>query len=462
MAIRTLIVEHRPRLQSANFFIQLALSGGGIDVDQDGGIAVVLRENSVEIVVRKKDSSQVGGGGVTIKDQNSVSTSYNNNNNTGWVISTAGHFHVLANSLSSLVVKDGYLSFRVNTNVRSFGVEWLNQVDCDRFKAMQVVKVQPLVVANKAYSIRCSNCTRDLGKARWARIFELPSDNFDSGEWFCHKTINFDVAAPKEDELFYGYYYAVVNARVFDEGTVIRRGTSQLVHCKRCLQFLGQETEGGETGGGGGCGHGGGGGGLSVPNGGQVEKVSRGFKLWNENLKIVEIDGLANGNPPNSDFILQSHHSMMGNFQNLIRKIVHDFEYVDKFTSLLPSMHKILVKSFRTDSSREVPSVYLLVQVMEMSLDMFKGMGLDGEQKLKKQQAMKLLFSFVDTAAKDDQLLKYWQNDQNVHPLQVSPKMFDVVLAGLRENALLIPPVYRHSYGFELSFLFGDEAIGGD
>lgn len=114
-------------------------------------------------------------------------------------------------------------------------------------------------------------------------------------------------------------------------------------------------------------------------------------------------------------------------------------------------MHKMLVKSFRTDSSKDVPYVYLLIQVMDMNLDIFQW---DGE-RLKKEQAMKLLYCFVvGDKGKDDQLLKYWLNDENVHPLQISPRMFETVLDSLKENSLLIPGAYRHNYGFDLSYLF--------
>lgn len=183
------------------------------------------------------------------------------------------------------------------------------------------------------------------------------------------------------------------------------------MYCKRCLQFLGQ-------------------------------KVGEGIKIWNENVTMdggVSLLGSGSG-------------SLLGNFQNLIRKIVHDFEYVDKFTCLLPTMHKLLVKSFRTESSQEAPNVSLLVQVMDMGLDMFQWQGDEGG--LKRQRAMKLLYCFQEDG---DQMLKYWENDQNVHPLPVSPKMFQVVWECLKENAQLVPEVYRHNYGFDLSYLFVEE-----
>lgn len=422
MAIKTLIIEHRPRLQSANFFIRF---GAEIESSQER-IEVVLRESSVAISKR-----QIEGGGHDNKDLEDKEIVSKSSTRGVLEISTAGHLDVLTNSLSSLVARDGYLSFRVNTNSKSFGVELLSLTDCcDRLQEGRFERAQVNVLAGKRYEIRCVNCTRDLGRGEWRRIFELPSGNFEAGDWFCHGSVNFNVTSPKEEELFYGYYYAVVNQKVLEGDRVKLAG--RLVHCKRCLRFLGEKT------GKGGCGEG-------------SQGDSEGIKLWNENVKVVE-EG--EGETKDSVTILKSK-SLVGTFQNLIRKIVIDFEFVDKFTSLLPTMHKILVKSYRTDSSKEVPSVYLLVQVMEMSLDVLQWV----EGSLKKQQAMKLLYCLVDvsTAGKDDQLFKYWDNDQNVHPLQVSPKMFEDVLGCLRENSQLIPEVYRFSFGFELSYIFAEE-----
>lgn len=176
------------------------------------------------------------------------------------------------------------------------------------------------------------------------------------------------------------------------------------------------------------------------------------MRVCNENTTVKEVSSEQQEEGNGEMNVLQGRSSLMGNFQNLIRKIIHDFEFVDKFTCLLPTMHKLLVKSIRTDSSKEVPSVHLLVQVMDMGLDIFQWHG----GVLKKQRAMKLLYCFVDSA-EEDQMLKYWVNDQNVHPLQVSPKMFEELLETLRENSKLVPGVYRHNYGFDLSYLFVDQ-----
>lgn len=425
MEIKSLIIEHRPRLQSANFFIRFASEEGVVLVDGLEQIEVVLRENSVAIKRAPVGGVVVVGRGANQDNRNVSNSSSSGSSSTsggdeGLVISTAGQLDVLTNSLSALVARDGYLSFRVNTNSKRFGVELLSNGDCDRVYGFD--RVQPNVLADQRYVIRCGNCTVDLGRGQWTRIFELPSGNFDSGDWFCHKTINLNVGSPKEGDLFYGYYYAVVHGSVLDGGRVVRG--SQLVHCKRCLQFLGQRVD-------------------EESCGGDVT----GIKIWNENVRVVE------GEVEKDGFILKSD-SLMGDFKNLLRKIVHDFEFVDEFTSLLPTMHKVLVKSFRTDSSREVPSVHLLVQVMEMSLDLLEWVG--GDDKLRKRRAMKVLYCYVDAATKDDQLLKYWTNDQNVHPLQVSPRMFETVLGRLRDNSKLIPDVYRFSCGFELSYILED------
>lgn len=230
-----MIIEHRPRLQSANFFMHF----NGPITDQEK-INVVLRNDSVEIKRQKEDGSTVGG----------------------LLISTEGQLDVLTNSLSALVAKDGYLSFRVNTNSKCFQSELLrtqpNQLG-------QVDKLKCNVTVNEEYVIACGNCTRDLGMGKWTRILELPSENFDCGDWFCHKKIDFDITSPRQHELFYGYYYWLVNGSVFDAKKVIKK--SQSVYCKRCLQYLGQKMNNNED------------------NKAQEEGAGT-IKVWNENLQF--------------------------------------------------------------------------------------------------------------------------------------------------------------------------------
>lgn len=446
-----MIIEHRPRLQSANFFLQF--SG---EIGAHERIDVVLKGSSVTILKKKKKKktrdqqredegdNQVGHSKeATVSNSSSNDDSSSGGGGAGLVVSTVGHLDVLTNSLSALVARDGYLSFRVNTNnSNGFGVELLQHGACDRLHEFQ--KVQPNIAANQEYVIKCCNCTRALGRARWAGIFELPSGNFEAGDWFCHDTIKVDISSPKRGELFYGYYYAVMNAAVLDVAKVMLK--KRLVYCRRCLQFLGEQmTEGSGEGGGGDT---------------ETAEVARGIKFWNESVVVV-VENADEEEEGGNRLILKSV-SLMGDFQNLIRKIVHDFEYVDRWTSLLPTMHKILVKSYRTESSRDVPHTYLLMQVMEMNLEMLQWEATtQGEEgALKKQRAMKLLYCFVDASLnRDDQMLKYWTHDQNVHPLQVSPRMFDAVLECLKENSRMIPDVYRYSYGFALSYIFVEEHL---
>lgn len=409
MTIKSLVIEHRPRLQSANFFIQF---NSGLDPQER--IQVKLTNQSITITQGHGEKRQENGNGSSETVSSLVGV------DDHLEISTKDCLEVLTNSLSALVARDSYLSFRVNTNTRNFNEELLRAVGgVDRFGGF--VKVEPNIGTNIQYILSCANCTRELGNANWGRICELPSGNFDSGDWFCHKTIDFNVAAPKKKEIFYGYYFTVVNSEVFVKDHLIIKEATNLVYCKRCLQFLGERS--GDSG-------------------------DDGIKIWNENLFYT-----TQGDDKEQKQLLLKGDLLLKNFQNLIRKIVHDFEFVDRFTCLLPTMHKVLVKSIRTDSSKEVKSVYLLIQVMELRLDMLEWVV--QEKGLRKRVAMKLMFC-VGGNTEQEQLVKYWENDQNVHSLVVSPRMFDVVLERLRDNAETIPGVYRHSYGFELSYLFED------
>lgn len=274
------------------------------------------------------------------------------------------------------------------------------------------------------YSIICSNCKAELGSANFHRILELPSQNMDFGEWFCHKKVDFkNIFTPKCQDLFYGNFYMVLNRSVFTESRLIIK--PKTIYCKRCLQNLGQTLQHDET-------------------------VS--FKIWNENILFLN-----QYTETGQHLILNS--SLLDNAVLILKKIINDFDFVDENTRLLPKIHKIHLKTMTTSSSASLDFVHLLLQVMDTGLDVLKWDGdqevKDGKMKLVKKIAMKVLFSFTTSSESDNKkLLDYWFNDDNVTSVEVSGNIFNALLDKLRANSEMIPEVYRRNCGFDLSYVF--------
>lgn len=229
--IDRVLIELRPRLQSANFFI-------------------CFSRRFAEIKSTKID---LGSDRITISTEN---------NDERYEIRLGDYFKLHTQTLSSLLIKNNYICFRINTNENKFHSEVL---EINEYNACTDLKLECSLQTGTAYKITCSNCGNPLKEdvLAFKRILELPSDHMDSSEWYCHKHPHGDDAArtdahsnangvqcsssstqaphinkfsPSESDLFYGPFYALLYGKHLQR---VHLRADRFLYCKRCLQFLG-------------------------------------------------------------------------------------------------------------------------------------------------------------------------------------------------------------------------------
>ncbi|XP_063910483.1 uncharacterized protein LOC135127791 [Zophobas morio] len=201
---KSVILEIRPRLQSVNVLINLFSGSENVEI--------TLSEDSFQIIADTQTE--------TICCKN---------------------LKIVANSLSSVVVTESYVSFRFAT---------VNNLDdWGSFKAelLRTLQSTPKTSTTRAafltkseiYNIQCKNCLQNLSdRVQFERILPLPSENSEPNDWFCHGHCEnkVSVLSPKELDVFYTTCYCHLNKKVV--GNFVE--TDKLLVCKRCFSWLGQ------------------------------------------------------------------------------------------------------------------------------------------------------------------------------------------------------------------------------
>lgn len=408
MEISNIIIEKRPRLQCANFFITFTQNFA----EQD---AVKLNVTPDKLIIKFDDRE--------------------------FLVKLSDHFQLHTKTLSQLIIKKNYVSFRINTNTENFCSELLHVKDEQQVNGVNnnafVLNFQ--VKVNTTYKMKCSNCTNILTEeVNFTRILELPSENMDMGEWFCHKhqhdkvpeetcegnndqkffddaideKFNSSKFKPGTKDIFYGSYFGLFNMKLFKSV----RTKGKLTYCRRCFQFLGELTN---------------------------LKYKDSIKIWNDTVNFETIS------PPIETIFFFDNESLLKNFIFILCKLQHDFTF-ELFG--LPQLFKVIFEATMSDGKKN----FLLLQVMDHNLDVLRlskstNQDTSSHIVLEKCKTVKLLFKFEED--EEQPLVKFWLSNTNVSSVQISPQMFKTAVEYLTKMSSLIPECYRTSYGFVLSYL---------
>ena len=376
LRIKSFLIEHRSRIQAGNCFISFSDS-----LDQHH-TRVSLKNHEIVIQV----------------DENVHR------------IATEKFFDINVKSFHSLLVSENFISFRfITANEKQFDEEVLTINDSS--SKFQRIQVNVDVTGGRGFSVTCSNCDSLLTtdqEVSLRRILELPSSNLDVSEWFCHRHADeklfddsncFDEATqqfqPKLGDSFYGPFCLLMNAQLFDKARL--RVKRKLIHCKRCLQLLGEF------------------------NGQRI------VKLWCESVKFND----------RAFFGVASQIS-------LIKRVIKNH---------LACESLMLVKLIFEASmpANEDKKVHVIVQVMDRNLQLLK---LEEDSELVERRSIKVMYLKLRHDNDDDtRTLKYWQKDINVATFELSFKMLHALCEYLAAQSLLIPEVYRSNNSFQLSYI---------
>jgi len=196
---KSIVMEIRPRLQSVNVFITLT---------RPGTVNITLNLDYFKVTMG-------------LEKQN---------------VSCRG-FHIVPNSLSCLINKENYCTFRFSTeNVQqSLGMSRCELLPITR----QANPVQTCVVLIKTgleYQINCTNCTQAFCKEiAFERVLPLP-ESLDTSEWFCHADKKPPALAPNVNEAFYSNCFVHLSHDLL-RGFVSDSSTTLI--CSRCLAWIG-------------------------------------------------------------------------------------------------------------------------------------------------------------------------------------------------------------------------------
>lgn len=193
------VIELRPKLQSANVFISLE--------NPKKVTSVNLQSDSVQLRFE-------GGCGGTIDFSG---------------------FKAVPSSLASVKLTSSCVSFRFCTaqpsKLGSFKSELLNNPS----PAPAVPKI-PVCAAQTEYSLNCTNCRNSLNGTtlKFDRVLPLP-DSVDQSDWFCHSRTNHNLE-PTVKDLFFSACFVHINQLNVSGKTLTKNG---VFVCKYCLNWLG-------------------------------------------------------------------------------------------------------------------------------------------------------------------------------------------------------------------------------
>uniref|UniRef100_A0AAG5DLA0 E3 ubiquitin-protein ligase E3D n=1 Tax=Anopheles atroparvus TaxID=41427 RepID=A0AAG5DLA0_ANOAO len=472
--IERVLIELRPRLQSANFFIAFRRNFAAIE-----STTIDLANDRLTIAVGKGAARE------------------------RYEIRVGDFFQLHTQTLSSLVIKNRYLCFRVNTNESNFGTELLNVPGQGgggpgEFEELKLaVNIEP----DKRYLLLCSNCGGSLIPQApddgiegvvFRRVLELPSEQMDANEWFCHRHDHAGDGEgashqseenglagklePQPCDLLYGPFYALLHRTALQR---VHVRNERFVHCRRCLQFLGT-----------------------------IQKSRPCVKLWHE---AVRFQPLAEASRvPMALFRVDEPLEL---FRLLVRKTVRECNFVTHLG--LPPMFKLMFELHRPGLEGDV--FYLLLQIMDSGLSVFRidqkrtdpgssgscsedidDLGKQGDTKesvsalhhlseveenrkddttddqddndeedddvfietpryrkhniaLQRHRAMKLMYWYEKY--EQQPLFTFWREDSNVVNLELSEPMFTAAIRYLDENSSYVPECYRVNQGFSMSYL---------
>lgn len=308
LKIRSLVVEHRQRLQAGYCFI---------------GFNSSLDKHKTKVSLKTTEFT------IKIDDEE-------------YTVNTKAFFEMNMNSFHGLVGKDTFISFRfITASPKQFDAELL-KVDDTACKFQRInLSLDGDGGPVQEATIKCSNCESSITKDKTMsvkRVLELPSSNLDVSEWFCHRhgdeklfddsqnndeppsSTCFDEKTqqfqPRANDIFYGPFCLLINSQVLNVAC-FREKRKQL-YCKRCLQLVG------------------------VNNGSSI-------KFWCDSVKF-------------NDRLLFSAASSIDLIKVVIRNHLASEAFVSPIVKLI----------FECTLPSEDKKVHLLIQVMEKNLQLLR------------------------------------------------------------------------------------------
>lgn len=386
MHLKNLLIEHRPSLRCANFFVELS------DLISPHELSIEIKQNAAP--------------GVTSFNEIILLNSIN--------LDVSNHFNVNSNSVSCLTIDGEKLSFRVATteHLKNFSTNNTTSKNLLESKFLELN-----VQENVDCRIECRNCKNYLSNnLNFKRIRELPSENMDMGEWFCHKHshnggpelpehfqqsgLNSTKFSPDHSDLFYGLFYILLNNTVLNDSQSVAT-LSTAMKCSKCMISFGEMMSNNKT-----------------------------IKIWNDDILISN----------ETCFKISTHLEM---FQYLIKNCIRDATC--NYHVPLPMILKIV---FMTKNGETHLYDYLVIQIMNCDTEFFKGVSTGNSNTIGIASTNILKIMYHCTQSDDE-----FKNNPIYHTVDISNFLFKFILNYFECNSQCFPEIFRKCHNFVISFI---------
>lgn len=423
MLIKNIFVELRSRLRSCNVYITTT-----IDLTKNCTLKINLQSNS--IILNYYPNSESHSYDITRKDSvssiesiESLSDCYSEDDTDIIEVIPISEFcHIIPNSMSGLKIDKYNISFRILTEPKNGGNFYQELLAANKQITTKTIGNAPKLNLNAGEEIKivCANCLNVVSEnvIKFDRILELPTENLDMSDWFCHNhghsSHDHEVVTLKSNkyDLLYRLTYFLVNFCVLSDKCNKFNAKRNVYHCNRCLAWLGS-------------------------------KVKDDVKLFNSTIKIVQ-QGIENhifGYQDSNDVSL---NDFIYTIESMSKEFNIGFQYA--------IMCKIVLECNISATKKQ----YLLIWIMDKELQVLKNaedyVETENEDKIKLVSSFltKILFK-VEMCLSDE--VQVWLSDPSIVSSEISKSMFKSGVDHLRKMSLKVPESFRTTNGYSVSYL---------
>lgn len=402
MLIKNIFIELRSRLRSCNVYITTS-----IDLNKNCNLKINIQSNCI-VLNYYNDSSRRD----SLSSIESLSDYSDDEFDDSSIIVIGEFCHIIPNSMSCLKIDKNTISFRVLTQPKN-GNFYSEFLSTNLTNSLKINELKINVKAEYDMKIICANCSNVISVAavKFDRILELPSENIDMSEWFCHGHGHGNtepiVLKQNKNDFLYRLTYFVIKNNLLSEKTNKFNLKRDVYHCNRCLAWLGLKKK--DT-----------------------------VKLFNSEIKIQQ---------NSTDNYVFSHN----NPTNIsVDDFIYTIECMTKESNLglqYAVMCKIVLECSLSSTNKQ----YLLIWVMDKELQVLRNNEVVNDKVTLNSSFLTKILYKVELCLNEE--VESWLSDPTVVSTDISKSMFYKGIEHLNTTSQKVPEAFRSSNGYSISYL---------
>ncbi|XP_013134394.1 PREDICTED: uncharacterized protein LOC106100178 [Papilio polytes] len=402
MLIKNIFIELRSRLRSCNVYITTS-----IDLNKNCNLKINIQSNCI-VLNYYNDSSRRD----SLSSIESLSDYSDDEFDDSSIIVIGEFCHIIPNSMSCLKIDKNTISFRVLTQPKN-GNFYSEFLSTNLTNSLKINELKINVKAEYDMKIICANCSNVISveAVKFDRILELPSENIDMSEWFCHGHGHGNtepiVLKQNKNDFLYRLTYFVIKSNLLSEKTNKFNLKRDVYHCNRCLAWLGLKKK--DT-----------------------------VKLFNSEIKIQQ---------NSTDNYVFSHN----NPTNIsVDDFIYTIECMTKESNLglqYAVMCKIVLECSLSSTNKQ----YLLIWVMDKELQVLRNNEVVNDKVTLNSSFLTKILYKVELCLNEE--VESWLSDPTVVSTDISKSMFYKGIEHLNTTSQKVPEAFRSSNGYSISYL---------